>query len=342
MFPFFLVDFCWLLLYYRKKMKNIQEKNDFYNKISIAPLLDWTDRHYRYFMRLICRCPMLYTEMVAAPAILLGNRDKLLSFNGTEEPLTLQIGGSDVAMMGQCAVIAKEYGYRALNINAGCPSSRVQAGRFGAVLMKVPDVVADCVAEMRAKSGLPVSVKTRISFADVGGDGFESLFRFAETVVRAGCSHLIVHARQAKLNWSPKENRGDRLPLNYDVVYRLKKSFPDVKISINGNVLSLDAAESHLCHVDGVMIGRWAYGNPYALATVDKRFFADNHSILTRYEVLERMLPYLQANKEALSIILPHMMGLFHGQPNAKAYKQVLATRDLVALEQFILSAGSF
>ncbi len=279
---------------------------------------------------------MLYTEMVAAPAILLGNRDKLLAFNPVEEPLTLQIGGSDVQMMGQCAVIAKEYGYQSLNINAGCPSSRVQAGRFGAILMKTPEIVADCVAEMRAKSGLPVSVKTRISFADVGGDGFEALFHFADTVVRAGCTHLIVHARQAKLNWSPKENRGDRLPLNYDVVYRLKKSFPDIKISINGNVLSLETAESLLNHVDGVMIGRWAYGNPYALASVDARFFGDNHPILTREDVLACMLPYLHENKESLSVILPHMMGLFHGQPNAKVYKQILAARDLAALQRFI------
>ncbi len=323
-------------------MEKIQGKNVFREKISIAPMLDWTDRHFRTFMRLICRRPMLYTEMVAAPAILLGNRDKLLAFGGQEQPLTLQIGGSDPAMMGQCARIAKEYGYSRLNINAGCPSSRVQAGRFGAILMKTPEIVGDCIAQMRAKSGLPVSVKTRISFADAGGDGFEDLLRFADTVVRAGCCHLIVHARQAKLNWSPKENRGDRLPLNYDVVYRLKKSFPDIPISINGNVLSLEAAESHLARVDGVMIGRWAYGNPYALAEVDGRFYGDAHAVLSRSEIVGCMLPYLHENKELLSVILPHMMGLFHGCPNAKAYKQILAARDLGALESFIRTCDSF
>lgn len=316
-------------------MIQLQEKNTCPDKISIAPMLDWTDRHFRYFLRLICRRPMFYTEMVACPALILGDRHKLLDYHPTENLLILQVGGSDPKMMALCAKMAEEYGYQGININAGCPSSRVQAGRFGAILMKTPELVADCVAEMQANVRIPVTVKTRISMSDVGGDGFEHLFHFTELVVQAGCRHLIVHARQAKLNLSPKDNR-QRLPLNYDVVYRLKKSFPDVFITINGNILSLDAAEDHLSHVDGAMIGRWAYGNPYALADVDRRFFGDNHPILSRKQILEAFLPYLEQNAEYMSIIGTHLLGLFHGQPNAKIYKQVITSRDLSIIRQFI------
>ena len=317
-------------------MTRIQEKKLSPDKISVAPMLDWTDRHFRVFLRLICRRAMFYTEMVACPALILGDRHKLLAYNKpTENPLILQVGGSEASLMAECAKMAEEYGYQGININAGCPSSRVQAGRFGAILMKTPEVVADCVAAMKSKTKLPVTVKTRISMVDVGGDGFEQLFRFADLVRQAGCSHLIVHARQAKLNISPKDNR-QRLPLNYDVVYRLKKSFPDMFITINGNILSLDEAESHLKHVDGVMIGRLAYGNPYALADVDGRFFGDNHPILSRQEILESYLPYLEQNKEYLSVITTHLLGLFHGQPNAKAYRQALTSRDLGIIKEFI------
>ncbi len=316
-------------------MNKLQEKNVPADKISVAPMLDWTDRHFRYFLRLICRRAVFYTEMVACPALILGNRDKLLAYHPAENPLILQVGGSDPTMMALCARMAEEYGYQGININAGCPSSRVQAGRFGAVLMKTPELVADCVAEMKAKTHLPVSVKTRISMANVGGDGFEHLFRFTDLVARAGCSHLIIHARQAKLNLSPKENR-QRLPLNYDVVYRLKKSFPDMFITINGNVLSLDDAEKHLTHVDGVMIGRWAYGNPYGLADADRRFFGDNHPVLSRRAVLEAFLPYWEQHSAYTSLIGTHLLGLFHGQPNAKAYKQIITGRDLTAVRHFI------
>ncbi|MBQ7412948.1 MAG: tRNA dihydrouridine(20/20a) synthase DusA [Alphaproteobacteria bacterium] len=307
-------------------MSRIQEKNA-PDKISIAPMLDWTDRHFRSFLRLICRRPVFYTEMIACPALILGDKDKLLSYNPGENPLVLQVGGSDPKMMGLCAKMAEDYGYDGININAGCPSSRVQSGRFGAVLIKTPEIVADCVAEMKAKTNLPVSVKTRIALSDTVGDGFPELFRFADMMVRAGCNHLIIHARKAKLNLSPKDNR-QKLPLNYEVVYRLKKSFPDVFITINGNILSLDAAEAHLSHVNGVMIGRWAYGNPYALATVDRRFYLDEHPILSRKEVFIAFLPYLEKNRDHLTVICPHLMGLFHGEPNAKAYRQALSTRD--------------
>ena len=258
--------------------------------ISIAPMLDWTDKHFRYFLRLICKNAMFYSEMIAAPALILGDRAKLLEYNAEEHPLILQVGGSEPNLMARCAVYGEEWGYKAVNINAGCPSSRVQCGKFGAILMQTPMLVADCVAEMKAKVKIPITVKTRISLNTVAGDGFESLFKFADLVHQAGCRHLIVHARQAKLNWSPKDNR-DRLPLNYELVYKLKKSFPDMFISINGNVKSLDETAEHLKHVDGVMIGRYDYGNPYALRDMDNRFWNDNRPILSSTEILEKMLP---------------------------------------------------
>ena len=317
-------------------MSNKQAKSKFPDLISVAPMLDWTDRHFRYFLRLICHQPVFYTEMVAAPALVLGNRQKLLEFNPEEQPLILQIGGSDAHMMGLCAQYANDFGYQGVNINAGCPSSRVQSGRFGAILMKTPELVADCVAQMRAKSALPVSVKTRICLADVAGDGFEQLFHFADLVRQAGCSHLIVHARKAKLNISPKENRGEKLPLNYELVYRLKKSFPDLMISINGNVLSENDIQTHLKEVDGVMIGRWVYGNPYALAFLDQHFYNDAHPILSRVQILESMLPYIQSYTGKATDITHHLLGLYHGQPNAKKYKQIMAAGDIEQLIQWV------
>ncbi|MGN1063705.1 MAG: tRNA dihydrouridine(20/20a) synthase DusA [Alphaproteobacteria bacterium] len=305
--------------------------------ISIAPMLDWTDRHFRYFLRLICHNAMFYTEMTASPALILGDRAKLLAYNPVEQPLTLQVGGSEPNLMARCAVYAQEWGYKAVNINAGCPSSRVQSGRFGAILMQTPALVADCVAGMRAAVSIPVTVKTRISLNDAPGDGFENLFRFTDLIHHAGCRHLIVHARQAKLNLSPKDNR-DKLPLHYELVYKLKKSFPDMFITINGNIKSLDEAATHLTRVDGVMIGRVAYGNPYALRDMDARFFNDKHPILTREEILEQMLPYIESYNGPKHHITHHMLGLYHGQPNAKAYKLVMATGDVEGIKEFLKS----
>jgi len=319
-------------------MNQIQEKNN-PNILSVAPMLDWTDRHFLTFLRLICHRPVFYTEMIACPALILGNREQLLAYNPEENPLILQVGGHDPALMAECAKMAEDYGYQGININAGCPSDRVQCGQFGAILMKTPEIVADCVAKMKGSSKLPVSVKTRIALSDVSGDGFDALLHFADLVVQAGCRHLIIHARKAKLNLSPKDNR-QKLPLDYSVVYRLKKSFPDIFITINGNILSLDEAERHLKQVDGAMLGRVAYGNPYILADADRRFYQDNHAVLSRYEVLEAFFPYLEKNQEKLSVICPHLMGLFHGQKNAKTYKQILASRDLNALKQFIRQGG--
>lgn len=322
-------------------MSQIQQKNNLNEKISIAPMLDWTDRHFRYFLRHITHHAVFYTEMIAMQAIILGRRDQLLQYDTSEHPLILQVGGSDPRLMAECAKIATDYGFKGINMNAGCPSSRVQAGRFGAILMKTPDLVADCVEAMRLVTPLPISVKTRISLADVGGDGFDQLFRFADRVHLAGCARLIVHARQARLNWTPKDNRGDRLKLDYGVVYRLKKSFPDMPVSINGNILSLTAIETHLKHVDGVMIGRWAYGNPYALIDIDRLFYNDSHPILKRSTILHKMIPYLHDNQSRLSVILPHLAGLFHACPMAKEYRQTLMSRDLTALSVFAKNADS-
>ena len=310
------------------------KKQVFSEKISIAPMLDWTDRHFRYFMRLITHHATLYTEMIAAPALILGKKDILLQYNPEEHPLILQIGGSAPKQMALCAQMAADYGYDGININAGCPSSRVQSGRFGAVLMKTPELVAECVAEMKAAAHLPVSVKTRIALEGTQ-DGYQSLFHFADLVKSAGCSHLIVHARKAKLNWSPEDNR-KRLPLDYETVYKLKKSFPDMPISINGNILTLDDADKHLSHVDGVMIGRVAYGNPYLMTAIDNRFYGDMHPILSRIQILEQMIPYLQQNAIHLNVILPHLMGLFHGTSVSKTYKQTLNNRDLEQIISFL------
>ncbi len=303
--------------------------------ISIAPMLDWTDKHFRYFIRLITRRAMLYTEMVACPALILGDRQKLLDYNAQEHPITLQVGGSDAKFMGDCASFAEDFGYDAVNVNAGCPSSRVQAGKFGAILMKTPELVADIVADMKARTKIPVTVKTRISLVGADGDGFNDLFKFANLVKQAGCDGLIVHARQAKLNISPKDNRA-KLPLNYEAVYKLKKSFPDMFISINGNVMSYEDIDTHLSHVNGVMIGRWAYGQPYALAQIDSQFFDDTHTVLSRPQILESMIPYLEKYDGNIRNITCHMMGLYHGMPNAKTYKQMLMSGDLTQFKEFV------
>ena len=317
------------------------KKQSFSEIISIAPMLDWTDRHYRYMMRLITKHTTLYTEMIACPALILGkNKNLLLDYNPEEHPLILQVGGSEPKLMAQCAKMAYEWGYEGVNINAGCPSPRVQSGKFGAILLKTPEVISDCVAEMAAATPLPISVKTRISLSDVGGDGFQELFSLTDSLQKAGCKHLIVHARKAKLNWRPKENRL-RLQVNYPLVYNLKKSFPDLLISINGDVFSLDDASNHLKYVDGVMIGRWAYGNPYEMRNVDQLFYGDNHHIPSRLEVVEEMIRYASNHHRQLNKVLSHMIGLYRGQPNARLYKQALLSRDLDKLKTFLKDSQS-
>lgn len=291
--------------------------------LSVAPMMDRTDRHFRYFMRCITRRTLLYTEMVTTAAIIHGDREKLLGFSPEEHPISLQLGGDNPQELAQCARIAEEWGYDEVNLNVGCPSDRVQSGNFGACLMAQPERVADCVATMRAAVSIPVTVKHRIGIDE--RDRYEDMVDFVGTVAEAGCRHFSVHARKAWLKGlSPKENR-DVPPLRYADVYRLKQEFPHLWIEINGGILTLDQAEAHLNQVDAVMIGRAAYDNPYLFAESDRRFFGDAAPPLSRPEVVEAMLPYIDhwtGNGVKLSSITRHMLLLFAGQPGSRTWKR--------------------
>ncbi|MBL27341.1 MAG: tRNA dihydrouridine(20/20a) synthase DusA [Rhodospirillaceae bacterium] len=295
-------------------------------RLSIAPMMGCTDRHDRYFLRLITRRALLYTEMVTTGAVLHGDRQRLLGFHPAEKPLALQLGGSDADALGQSAAIAESFDYDEINLNVGCPSDRVQSGRFGACLMAEPDLVADCVATMRRATALPVTVKTRIGIDD--RDSFEELCRFVDTVAATGCDTFIVHARKAWLQGlSPKQNR-EIPPLRYDVVYRLKEAFPGLTIAINGGITTIDAAEEHLRHVDGVMIGREAYQNPYFLAEADRRLLGLDADILKRKAVLDALMPYVEEETSAgvpLKHITRHIVGLFQGVPGGRAWRRYLS-----------------
>lgn len=289
-------------------------------------MLDWTDKHCRYFLRQISQHAVLYTEMVTTGAIIFGKGD-YLAFNQEEHPVALQLGGSDPTDMARCAVLAQERGYDEVNINVGCPSDRVQNGRFGACLMAEPETVADCIKAMQAEVDIPVTVKSRIGIDEM--DEYEDLTRFIDVVASAGCDTFIVHARKAWLKGlSPKENR-DVPPLIYDRVYHLKEQFPDLEISINGGVKTLDDADLHLKYIDGVMIGREVYSNPYILAEVDKRYYGDNHQIPTRHQIVENMMVYaerqLQNEHTRIWHIARHMLGLFQGQPGARIWRRYLS-----------------
>ncbi len=294
----------------------------------VAPMLDWTDRHERHFLRLISRHALLYTEMVTTGAILFGDRERHLAFNETEHPLALQLGGSDPQAMAECARIATDYGYDEININVGCPSDRVQNGAFGACLMATPEVVADCVAAMKAVTPLPVTVKHRIGIDDQ--DDYEHLEQFVGMVAAAGCETFIVHARKAWLKGlSPKQNR-DIPPLNYERAYLLKQEHPELEIIINGGIKTLEECDHHLRHVDGVMLGREIYHNPFLLAEVDSRYYDDHHPVPDRHQIVAQLLPYIeeQLGKDIyLSHITRHILGLFHGQPGARSWRRVLSER---------------
>ncbi len=291
--------------------------------ISIAPMMDWTDRHDRYFLRLISSKALLYTEMVTTGAILFGDEARHLAFDPAEQPLALQLGGSDPADLAKCARIAAGYGYKEINLNVGCPSDRVQNGRFGACLMAEPETVAACVAAMKNACDLPVTVKNRIGIDDL--DSYEHLTHFIQTVKDAGCETFIIHARKAWLTGlSPKENRTIP-PLKYDVVYQLKKDFPELEIIINGGIQTLEEIDVHLENVDGVMIGREAYQNPYFLAAIDKRYYGVSDDAPARKDVVENILPYIQSEMKKgvpLKSITRHMLGLFQGRPGARAWRR--------------------
>ena len=295
--------------------------------IAVAPMMDWTDRHCRYFMRLLSPSVRLYTEMVTAAAIHHGDADSLLRFDSAEHPVAVQLGGSDPELMADAARVAAAKGYDEININVGCPSDRVQSGRFGACLMAQPEVVAECFRAMQDACEVPVSVKTRIGIDDY--DNNEFLTRFVETLANAGCSHFIVHARIAILEGlSPKENRTVP-PLNYERVYALKRDWPKLRIEINGGLTSVDAVADALEHVDGVMIGRQAYHDPWFLAVLEERFLS-RETAPDRVAIVEQMLPYVReqiAAGERLNRITRHMLGLFAGQPGARAWRRHLSER---------------
>lgn len=300
-------------------------------------MLDWTDRHCRYFYRLMSKHTVLYTEMVTTGAILHGKGD-YLSYNDEEHPLVLQLGGSDVKDMTECAKIAEQYGYDEVNINVGCPSDRVQNGRFGACLMAEPSLVADCVSEMQAATTIPITVKSRIGIDDL--DSYEFLHTFIEQVKQAGCEHFIVHARKAWLSGlSPKQNR-DIPPLDYQRVYQIKKDFSDIAISINGGITTLAQTKDHLTYVDGVMIGREVYSNPYILSEVDQQIYGDNSangSIISREQVVDLMVDYVDAyvssslkhgnahHKARAWHVLRHMLGLCNGLSGARQFRRHLS-----------------
>ena len=299
--------------------------NTMKNKIFIAPMMDWTDRHCRYFMRLLSPSACLYTEMVTAAALKHGDAKKLLKFDSSEHPIALQIGGSDPLMMADAAKLGAAEGYDEININVGCPSDRVQSGQFGACLMSNPDLVAECVRAMKAVIAIPVTIKTRIGIDDL--DNYDFLRVFIDTNVDAGCKTFVVHARKAILaGLSPKENRTVP-PLNYERVYQLKQDLPDLTIVLNGGITSVAECRQHLQHVDGVMIGRQAYHQPWFLTELEQAF-GNGQEARGRHEIVKQMLPYIEKEMDAgaeLKHITRHMLGLFAGQPGARAWRRYLS-----------------
>ena len=294
-------------------------------RFCVAPMLDWTDRHCRYFYRTMSKHSVLYTEMVTTGAIIHGKND-FLKFNKEEQPVALQLGGSDPEALAHCAKLAEERGYDEVNLNVGCPSDRVQNGMFGACLMAKPELVAECVAAMKAVTTIPITVKSRIGIDDQ--DSFEFLLDFVTKVKAAGCDTFIIHARKAWLTGlSPKENR-DIPPLDYDRVYKIKEMFPELEIIINGGVKTLDESLEHLKHVDGVMMGREVYQNPYIMADVDDVIYQNDHEKISRSGVLEKMSDYItkhEVNEGRAWHVLRHMMGLYLGLPGAKIWRRYLS-----------------
>jgi tRNA-dihydrouridine synthase A len=289
-------------------------------------MMDWTDRHCRYFLRLISKHTYLYTEMITTGAILHGDAERVLRFHPAEQPLALQLGGSDPGELATCTAIATQYGYDEINLNVGCPSDRVRTGRFGACLMAEPALVAECVAAMKAVTSRPVTVKTRIGIDDQ--DDYAFLQGFVSKVAEAGCATFIIHARKAWLQGlSPKENR-EVPPLRYDTAYRLKQDFPQLEIIINGGIIDLDQARRHLQRVDGVMLGRAAYHDPYLLAEADQLLFDDASPAPSRQAVIARLLPYISEELDKggrLHHISRHILGLFQGVRGARAWRRHLS-----------------
>ena len=316
--------------------KKVSVNTSVANRIAFAQMMDWTDRHCRYFLRLLSPNVGLYTEMVTAAAVVHGDRETLLRFDQSEHPVAVQLGGSNVDWMAQAAVASADAGYDEININVGCPSDRVQSGQFGACLMARPQLVAGCFKAMRDAVDVPITIKTRIGIDD--HDSYDFLREFVDTLVAAGCRKFVVHARIAILEGlSPKENRSVP-PLQYERVFQLKSDYPDLEIVLNGGIQTLEGVAAALGEVDGVMIGRQAYQQPYFLAEIERQL--DPRFVLpTRRSIVEQMLPYIEAelaSGERLGRITRHMLGLFAGQPGARAWRRYLsehAFREAAGIE---------
>ena len=302
----------------------------FDHRLCTAPMMDWSDRHCRYFFRKLSRHAVVYTEMVTNGALIHGDVERHLRFDAAEHPVALQLGGSDPAALAHCARLGEQYGYDEINLNCGCPSERVQHGAFGACLMAEPQLVADCVKAMRDAVSIPVTVKHRIGIDSI--EAYEFVRNFVGTVAHAGCETFLVHARNAVLKGlSPKDNR-EVPPLRYDYVYRLKRDFPGLCIVINGGVNTLDAIGPHLSHVDGVMLGRLAYHDPCVLAQAAVRLFGEPPR--ARSAIVDDMFAYAidqVAGGTPLRAIVRHMLGLYHGQPNARVWRRMLSDAGLLA-----------
>ncbi len=293
--------------------------------VSVAPMMDCTDRHERYFLRLISKNILLYTEMIVSEAIDRGDKKKLLSFNVNEKPVALQLGGSSPRLLAQAAKIGEEFGYDEINLNLGCPSKKVQKNKFGACLIKEPKLVADCLNEMVNSTKLPVTVKTRIGYDNV--EDYEHLYNFINILKSTGVNTFIIHARKAMLGkFTPKQNLNIP-PLKYEMVYKLKKDFKDLEIIINGGITSVAQIKNHLKNTDGVMIGRSIYHSPYILADIEKEIF-QNKDILSREEVIEKLIPYIKNEIKRgtrMNQIMRHTLGLFHGQTGSSFWKRYLS-----------------
>lgn len=313
-------------------MESLQARSKKVWPVSIAPMMRWTDRHYRYFMRQITRRTLLYTEMITSGAVLHGNREKLMRFSPEEKPLALQLGGDNPNELADCARIAEDLGYDEINLNVGCPSDRVQKGNFGACLMADPELVRNCLKAMKEAVEIPVTVKHRIGLQTRKGidglDTYDSLARFVKVVAESGCDRFIVHSRIAILEGlSPRDNRSVP-PLRYQDVYQLKKDLPHLAFEINGGIRTLDDISHHLRSVDGVMVGRAAYENPYLFSEVDGRFYDDDHPTKTRRQIVEAMVPYLEnwiAQDVFPNHIIRHMLNLFSQRPGTKRWKRYLS-----------------
>ena len=294
-------------------------------KVSVAPMMDCTDRHERYFLRLISKNVLLYTEMIVSEAIVRGDKKKLLSFNINEKPVALQLGGSSPKLLATCSKIGEEFGYDEINLNLGCPSKKVQKNKFGACLIKEPNLVTDCLNEMQLSTKLPVTVKTRIGYDDV--EDYESLFNFINLLKSTGVKTFIIHARKAMLGkFTPKQNLNIP-PLKYEMVYKLKKDFKDLEIIINGGISSVDEINDHLNKVNGVMLGRSIYHSPYILADIEREIFK-NLNVPSRKDVIQELVPYVKKETEKgtrMNQIMRHTLGLFHGQVGSSFWKRYLS-----------------